>query len=142
MLSDLEELVDLLKTLFAIEKDFVFNAAVQRRGLALMLEGGGDSRCLKVAEVDQEIIGMCSAQMLISTAEGGRSALVEDLVVKTARQSGNIGSQLLQAIESWAGENGAARLQLLVDQTNLPALAFYEKRNWQRTRMICLRKST
>lgn len=138
--ADLDELVCLLKMLFSIEKDFVFNASVQRRGLHLMVSGGNDSRCLKVAEAGREIIGMCSAQMLISTAEGGLSALVEDLVVKPSWRGRDIGSQLLRSVEAWAGENGATRLQLLADRDNSPALKFYEDRDWQRTRMICLRK--
>lgn len=139
-LSDLDDLVCLLKTLFSIEKDFNFNESVQRRGLTLMLSNCSDSRCLNVAEIDQKIIGMCSAQILISTAEGGRSALVEDLVVNASYRGRGIGSRLLQSVEKWAKENGAKRLQLLADQNNSPALEFYEKQNWKRSRMICLRK--
>jgi len=139
-LSDLDDLVCLLKTLFSIEKDFNFNESVQRRGLTLMIGHCSDLRCLKVAEIDQKIIGMCSVQMLISTAEGGRSAFVEDLVVNVSYRGEGIGRRLLQSVEKWAKENGARRFQLLADQSNSPALEFYKKQNWEKTRMICLRK--
>ncbi len=139
-LSDLDDLVGLLKALFSIEKDFHFNESAQRQGLTLMLSNSSNLRSLKVAEINQEVIGMCSAQMLISTAEGGRSALVEDLVVKTSCRGRGIGSRLLQSVEKWAKENGAKRLQLLADQKNSPALEFYEKQNWTKTQLVCLRK--
>lgn len=139
-LSDLDDLVCLLKDLFSIEKDFDFNASAQRRGLTMMVSNCRDLRCLKVAEIDQKVIGMCSAQFLISTAEGGMAALVEDLVVNPSYRGRGIGSRLLRTIEQWAKENGASRLQLLADQNNLPALEFYEKQNWTRTQLICLRK--
>jgi len=34
-----------------------------------------------VAELDKQIVGVCTAQLLISTAEGGIVALIEDVVV-------------------------------------------------------------
>lgn len=141
LLSDVNELLGLLKDLFAIEEDFDFDASVQRQGLlALILSDCRELRCLKVAEVDQKVIGMCSVQLLISTAEGGMAALVEDLVVNPSYRGRGVGSRLLRSIEQWAKENGASRLQLLADQNNFPALEFYEKQNWTRTQLICLRK--
>jgi len=131
-------MIKLLKILFSIETDFTFNEGTQQRGLELMLEDG-TNRCIMVAELNQQIVGMCSAQILISTAEGGIVALVEDLVVEDACRGKGIGKKLLLAIEGWASERGVRRLQLLADRNNAPGLEFYKKMNWKRTEMIGLR---
>lgn len=85
---------------------------------------------------------MCSAQLLISTAEGGIAALVEDMVVSMEYRGRGIGSKLLSAVEDWAIRQGATRLELLADHGNTPALEFYEKKAWYQTRLICLHKKT
>ena len=70
----------LLGELFSIEADFSFDPEKQRRGLADLL-GRGDEACLLVCEREGEVVGMCSVQALVSTAEGGKVGLVEDMVV-------------------------------------------------------------
>ena len=84
---------------------------------------------------------MCSAQLLVSTAEGGRAALLEDLVVDEKYHSQGIGSTLLSAVEFWALSKGAKRLELLADRNNAKALEFYKQRGWRRTQLICLHKN-
>lgn len=139
-LEDIPALVDLLQLLFSIEADFAFEPAHHRRGLAAMLEGCGKHRCIKVAETEGNVVGMCTAQTLISTAEGGVVALVEDVVVQPTWQGQGIGRQLLASVEAWALAHGATRLQLLADHSNTDALKFYERTGWAKTRMICLRR--
>ena len=136
--EDIPALVSLLRLLFSIEKDFVFDAAKQERGLRLLLSRA--EAAVFAAEQDGEVIGMCTGQLLISTAQGGLSALIEDVVVQPAHQGKGIGRQLVAAAEVWAVSQGASRIQLLADQNNTPALAFYQKIGLQRTAMICLRK--
>jgi ribosomal protein S18 acetylase RimI-like enzyme len=138
--GDLDALTALLRELFSFEADFSVDAERQRRGLALMLDGCLKHRCVKVAEMDGEVVGMVTAQLLISTAEGGVVALVEDMVVDSRHRGRGIGRQLMAAIESWSRERGASRLQLLAERTNFSALDFYDKIGWRPTRMICLRR--
>lgn len=138
--DDLDALVGLLKTLFSIEVDFDVDESRQRRGLSMMLDGCGKHRCIKVAEADGRVVGMCSVQMLISTAEGGWVAMVEDMVVEELNRRTGIGSQLMKAIVHWARAHGATRLQLLADRTNFTALDFYDRMGWHPTRLICLRR--
>jgi GNAT superfamily N-acetyltransferase len=83
---------------------------------------------------------MCSAQALISTAEGGWVALVEDMVVSTPYRGTGVGRRLMTAIEEWAKKRGMSRLQLLADRTNFAALDFYDKMGWCPTQLICLRR--
>jgi GNAT superfamily N-acetyltransferase len=138
--DDLDTLAALLRQLFSIEADFTVDAGRQQRGLFLMLDGCLKHRCVKVAEVNGEVVGMVTAQLLISTAEGGAVALVEDMVVDGHYRGRGIGRQLMAAIEAWSREHGASRLQLLADRTNFSGLDFYDKIGWRPTRMICLRR--
>lgn len=136
--TDLDPMVGLLCQLFAIEEDFVFDAGRQRRGLELLLSC--PTAMVLVAEEEGAVAGMATAQLLISTAEGGPSLLVEDVVVEPSRQHQSIGTALLQALGEWGANQGATRMQLLADRTNRPALDFYHDRGWQTTQLICLRK--
>jgi GNAT superfamily N-acetyltransferase len=138
--SDMDVMVNLLGELFSIEADFSIDKARQRRGLNLMLDGCLKHRCIKVAEVEGQVIGMCTAQTLISTAEGGIVGLVEDVVVDLQHRGQGIGRKLMESIEEWARSRGATRLQLLADRTNFPALDFYDKIGWRPTQLICLRR--
>lgn len=138
--EDLDALVALLEELFSIEADFAADEKRQRRGLSLMLDGCGKHRCVKVAQVDGRVVGMCTAQILISTAQGGMVALVEDMVVNSQCRGMGIGRQLMAAIETWAHKHGITRLQLLADRTNFSALDFYDKMGWRPTQLICLRR--
>ncbi len=136
--QDLDDLVMLLKLLFDIEKDFNFEADRQRRGLQLLLDSPG--AVIMVAKERNCVIGMATGQLVISTAEGGPSLLVEDVVVQTFHQNLGIGSRLLQALADWGLARGAGRMQLLADLTNYPALDFYRRKGWRQTQLICLRK--
>jgi ribosomal protein S18 acetylase RimI-like enzyme len=138
--DDLDALVELLKALFSIEADFKVDETRQRRGLSMMLDGCGKHRCVKVAEVDGRVVGMCTAQTLISTAMGGWGAMVEDMVVAAPYRGEGIGRQLMDALVHWARARGLTRLQLLADRTNFSALDFYDRMGWYPTRLICLRR--
>jgi ribosomal protein S18 acetylase RimI-like enzyme len=135
--ADLDSLVSLLAALFSIEEDFVFDEPKQRRGLSLMLEN--ERGCVLVAEAEGLVIGMCSGQLLVSTAEGGLSLLVKDVVVDERWRGRGVGRLLLAALSDWAKANKVSRLQLLADRNNVPALDFYRSLGWQTTELICLR---
>lgn len=139
-LSDINKMVPLLEELFSIEEDFTFNESVQRQGLLMMLDDNEKSRIM-VAESGSQIIGMCSAQILVSTAEGGMAALIEDMVVAKSYRGEGLGKKLLRSIEKWAAKKGAKRMQLLADGNNINALDFYKKQKWSATQLICLRKT-
>ena len=135
--ADLDSLVSLLAALFSIEEDFVFDAPKQRRGLTLMLEN--ERGCVLVAEAEGEVVGMCSGQLLVSTAEGGLSLLVEDVVVHEPWRRRGVGRLLLEAISGWAKAKKVSRLHLLADRNNILALDFYRHQGWHTTELICLR---
>jgi len=137
--ADVEALVPLLADLFSIEADFRPDVERQRRGLALLLAAPAQSLVL-VAERGGEVVGMVTVQLVVSTAEGAQSGLLEDMVVAPAARGRGIGRRLLEAAEGWTRERGATRLQLLADRENGPALRFYERMGWRGTRLVCLRR--
>lgn len=138
--DDVPALVEMLRLLFSIEVDFVFDAARQQRGLELLL-AVPDRAAVIVAEEDHRVVGMCTGQLVISTAEGAPSVWVEDVVVAEAFRGQGIARALLRQMEAWANERGATRLQLLADTENTPALKFYQRNRWQRTQLLCHRKT-
>ncbi len=137
-LSDTQAMVQLLHQLFTVETDFDFSAERQQKGLELLLEA--PTAVVMVAEEDGTVVGMATAQLVISTAEGGPSLLVEDLVVEPTCRNKGLGSALLTALAEWGARRGANRMQLLADRTNAPALNFYRQKGWRETQLICLRK--
>ena len=137
-LNDLESLTALLQELFEIESDFSPDSARQLSGLKLLLKK--DDAVILVAESGGEVVGMCTLQTLISTAEGGPVGLLEDMLVKSYARRQGIGKTLLLAAEKWAARRGLSRLQLLTENDNEAALRFYFRCGWQRTGLICERK--
>jgi GNAT superfamily N-acetyltransferase len=137
--EDIESLVTLLGALFAIEEDFSFDAGLQRRGLEMMLDDG-ERRCVFVAEVGGVVAGMVTGQMLVSTAEGGPSVLVEDMVVAASHRGRRLGAKLMAALERWAVMRGASRLTLVADKDNGAAFKFYDRLGWKPTNLVVLRK--
>ncbi len=138
--SDIEAIAALLAQLFAIEADFHADAEHQLAGLRKLRAEGGRNLLL-VALGGSEVIGFCSVQRLVSTAEGGEVGLLEDLIVDEAHRGAGVGSQLLQRAEAWAREQGLSRLQLLADAENTAALDFYRRHHWSTTQLLALRRS-
>lgn len=135
--QDIDEMVLLLKSLFATKTDFQFDPASQVAALELLLTS--DNCLILVAERGDQIVGMCCGQTVISTAEGGLALLVEDVVVRQDIRGKGIGHKMMRTLAAWATSRNISRLQLLVDRNNDPAIAFYDKYGWQSTQLICLR---
>ncbi len=139
--TDIPELVELLKELFSIEADFDFAPEKQACGLNLLLNSEKDYILVAERLGDNRVLGMCTIQTLISTAEGGPVGLLEDLVVAADFRHQGIGAKLLAEAVTWAECRGLKRLQLLADKNNQAALRFYQKQGWESTQLVCFRKS-
>jgi len=136
--ADLGGMTSLLGELFTIEADFTPDVRRQRQGLASLM--ATKDATLLVAVEKKKIVGMCTLQPLISTAEGGTVGLVEDLVVSEAWRGKGIGGMLLDHIEEIARDRQMSRLQLLTDLDNDQALEFYNKHRWERLKLIAMRR--
>ncbi len=135
ILQDIPELVQLLADLFSIEKDFKPDTTKQIMGLELLIHNPSQG-IIKVAKnAEGHIIGMVSAQLVISTAQGAASAWVEDMIISKNYRAAGLGSALLDAALLWAKEKGATRAQLLVDIQNIPAVGYYKHLGWEATQL-------
>ena len=138
-LADIPALIELLGVLFSIEQDFHPDPEKQRRGLELLLARAENATIVVARHKNDGIIGMASAQLVISTASGAPSAWVEDVVIARAYRDRGLGRALLAKLRTWATAKGARRLQLLADADNTPALDFYRHLGWQSTRLFAWR---
>lgn len=136
--EDLGAMTRLLQELFAIETEFEFDEEKQRCGLEMLLDS--PTAGIWVADRRGRVVGMVTVQLVVSTAEGAFSGWLEDLVVSSAYRRRGLGKALLQMAVNWAQERGAARIQLLADSRNVPALIFYRRQEWLQTNMIALRR--
>ena len=139
--EDLASMVGMLADLFQLERDFTIDPIKQKKGLSLLLENE-NSIMLVATNHEGALIGMCTGQLVVSTAEGGFSLWVEDVFVCTTYRRQGIASRLLDRLGAWAKSKGASRLQLLADTTNRLGLDFYRKIGWKKTQLVCLRKSS
>jgi GNAT superfamily N-acetyltransferase len=144
--TDIPALCELLEALFTLETDFQPDRHKQARALQLLIDKANANNstpaCLVwLAELAGNVIGMCSVQVFISTAEGGEVGLVEDVVIDAAHRNQGIGHHMLLGLEQWAHARGLTRLQLLADTHNADAIAFYERHGWSRTQLLALRKT-
>ena len=133
--TDIADLVSLLSVLFSIEKDFNPDLTKQQKGLELLLKNNVTATIQVARNSAGKIIGMVTAQLVISTAQGAASAWIEDMVVDAEYRGCGVGKELLQQTLAWAKTKGATRAQLLVDITNTDALGYYEHLKWESTQL-------
>ncbi len=138
--DDLPAMAGLLAELFAIESDFNPERSRQIAGLGLILDNPAMGQ-LFVARVDGEMAAMANALITISTAEGGRVVVLEDVIVRERHRSLGIGRRVVQHVLDWAAREGMTRVTLLADGDNAPATAFYQKLGFRPSAMRVWRKT-
>lgn len=138
--QDVDALVELLNILFSIEQDFKPDEAAQRKGLQLLLNAPNQGHIFVARHPQAGVVGMVSAQLVISTAMGAPSAWIEDMVLRDEFRGQGLGKALLDAAADWAKSKGAKRIQLVADADNAPALGFYKYLGWQPTRLFAWKK--
>jgi ribosomal protein S18 acetylase RimI-like enzyme len=124
--SDLPRLVELLGILFESEAEFSADTEKQRTALKAILADPVKGKIF-VAREGREVIAMASLLYTISTAEGGKAALFEDLVTAPEHRKRGIGAALLKHIIEQARAEGVLRITLLTDMQNERAQALYRR---------------
>jgi GNAT superfamily N-acetyltransferase len=123
---DLPRLVELLGMLFAQEAEFTPDARKQRRALEQILSDATVGRVFVAREAGC-VVAMACLLYTVSTAQGGRAGLFEDLVVAPEARGRGVGPALLQFVIEEARKEGLLRLTLLTDRDNERAQALYRK---------------
>lgn len=126
VLKDLPAMVQLLGQLFAQEAEFSPDATKQDAALKMIFADAKLGR-LFVARDGAKVVAMASLLFTVSTAEGGRAALFEDLVVHPDYRKQGIGARLLEYVIEQARADGVLRLTLLTDMQNEQAQALYRR---------------
>lgn len=137
--ADLPALADLLHELFTLESDFRPERDKQLRGLKMILDTPALGR-LFALRVDGKVAGMANALVTVSTAQGTRVLLLEDVIVSRAYRGRDLGRRLVEHACAWAKDEGMTRVTLLADRDNAPALAFYERLGFEPSAMVVRRR--
>lgn len=137
-IGDVATLCSMLGLLFGQETDFHPDPEKQERGLRMILEQPevGQIFC---AENTDGIVGMASILFSVSTAEGGRVAWLEDMIVHPDWRGAGVGKRLLRQAITAAQDAGCKRITLLTDLTNENAMKFYAQAGFVRSGMIPFR---
>jgi len=136
--DDLKGLCDLLELLFAQEAEFRPDRSLQSTGLQQIIDFPERGRILVLRE-GALLIGMVNVLFTISTALGGRVALLEDMIVHPEYRGRGAGSGLLNAAIHLAKSFGCRRITLLTDRTNESAQRFYERHGFTISEMVPMR---
>lgn len=139
-INELDEMCDLLAHLFTQEVDFVIDRNLQRSGLINILKNPWLGTIL-LGKQDGIVIGMVSLLFTVSTALGGRVAILEDMILRPEFRGKKLGSKLLEAAILKARESGCLRITLLTDGVNQDAQRFYENHGFVHSEMITMRLS-
>ena len=124
--KDLPQMVELLGVLFTDEAEFHPDPGKQKRALEAIL-GNPTIGKLFVAREGKRVVAMASLLYTVSTAEGGKAALFEDLVVHPDERKRGIGEALLKHVVEQARVDGVLRITLLTDMQNERAQAMYRR---------------
>lgn len=108
-LNDLPELIKLLNDLFTQDIEFLPDLKKQKSGLEAIINNPEIGEIL-VLKGDGKILGMVSLLYSISTALGGKVAILEDMIIhKDFRQQG-LGKELLSKAIRFSKERNCLRL--------------------------------
>ncbi len=137
-IDDLESLIHLLNVLFSQDIEFEADYEKQKNGLKEILENPDIGEIL-VLTIDDNIIGMVSLLYSISTALGGRVAILEDMIIDKDFRSNTYGTELINEAVKFARENNILRITLLTDYDNDRAIHFYGNAGFVKSKMIPMR---
>jgi GNAT superfamily N-acetyltransferase len=137
-LHDIPQLCGLLAILFGQEEEFSPDGIRQAAGLRQIIEHPESARILVLRE-QETLLGMANLLFTISTARGGRVAILDDFVVLPERRGQGCGSALLQAAIAVAQSEGCSRITLQTDACNAAAMRLYRRHGFEQSTMVPFR---
>jgi GNAT superfamily N-acetyltransferase len=136
--DDIPALQYLLGLLFSQEAEFEADPEVQKAGLQQLLDSPELAQIL-VLRAGGAAVGMVNLLFTVSTALGGRVAILEDMVMHPEWRGGGAGSKLLLAAIDLCKSRGCRRITLLTDGSNLGAQRFYARHGFSPSAMLPMR---
>lgn len=136
--NDLNDLIQLLNELFTQDIEFKPDYAKQKAGLLEILNNNNVGEIL-VLSIDDRVIGMVSLLYSISTALGGKVAILEDMIIKKEYRNKGFGKQLLNEAIKFSKLKNLLRITLLTDFDNEIAIKFYNSFGFKKSEMIPMR---
>lgn len=136
---DLDQLADLLAELFTLENDFCPDREKQLHGLRLILDNPALGRLFVLRDQDK-VAGMANMLITVSTSEGCRVAVLEDVIIGNEYRGKGLGRRLVEHVLAWAKTDGMTRITLLADRDNKAAMGFYRKLGFEHSHMVVLRR--
>jgi len=137
-ITDLPELVVLLNDLFTQDIEFVPDWEKQKDGLEAIINNSEIGEIL-VLKGDGKILGMVSLLYSVSTALGGKVAILEDMIIHQDYRKQGLGKELLGEAIRFSKERNCLRLTLLTDFNNDAAIHFYQQFGFKKSDMIPMR---
>jgi len=137
-INDMPELIELLNDLFTQDIEFIPDLEKQKAGLETIITNPEIGEIL-VLKGDGEILGMVSLLYSISTALGGKVAILEDMIIHKDYRGKGFGKELLGEAIRFSKERNCLRLTLLTDFNNDSAIQFYQKFGFKKSEMIPMR---
>ena len=136
--DDIPQLCELLNFLFSQEAEFQPDGKLQAAGLRQIIDFPERGQILVLRD-GESIIGMVNLLFTVSTALGGRVAILEDMVVRPQYRGNGAGHMLLEAAIGWVKSSGCRRITLLTDGANDSAQKFYRKHGFTISAMVPMR---
>ncbi len=136
--DDIPALSNLLTQLFTQEASFHPDTELQEKGLRAIIDNP-DIGHVFAAKNGDEVFGMVSLLYTISTANGGKVALLEDFIVDKNWRKRGIGHLLIEHCLEFAKQEGCSRVTLFTDCDNLNAQKIYREYGFDDFGMLPMR---
>jgi len=138
VLEDIPALAALLGELFAQEAEFAPDTPRAESGLRQII-ANPEAGIVLVAKEAGTAVGIANVLFTVSTALGGRVAILDDFVVAAAARGRGIGSALLERAIVVAREQGCLRIALQTDHDNVEAQRLYQRHGFALSTMLPMR---
>lgn len=129
---DIEEMAKLLSSNTDTPVGRVADRKRLVKGLTMMI-GSPEERMALIAERKEAIVGLITAQILVSASEGGLVAVAGELTVARHAKGHGIEFRLLAAAEGWARSVGALHTYLVCGALASEEALVYENAGWKKT---------
>lgn len=138
-LKDIGEITNLLELLFTQEIEFEFQKELHIKALKKIINNK-DIGTIFVVTKEQKVVGCVNILFTISTALGGRVALLEDMIINPLYQNKGIGKKLLLKVFEKLKKKKVQRITLLTDGDNQKGHNFYKSLGFVESTMKVFRQ--